>query len=234
MNGGKTLLKLLGIFSPIVVASICFSQTLSSKHDLTQAHLGDTAYVVAVRELLLGLRKTSYGITSHVSVETVPLYDMLGSWNIFSKVSVIEFGPAALSLRGGIFYITLEQLPELQTGGLYRYFFGGTASVRWSDEWLSHLNINNTGLHGNVVSKYQKFNMSSKLTNLESDIEYRFNDRQTILAGMGYDLSFQKFSLGGSHVWKWSSLFLKLGMTLRTAPIEGMSVLPFFDLGIRI
>lgn len=206
----------------------------SIKH-LTQAHLGDTAYLVAKKELLLGLRQVSYGLLPYLSLETAPLYDMFGSWNVFTKFQLLKMGPMALAARLGLFYITLEQLPEVQNGMFYRYFIGGTASFRLMDYFYYHFNINNTSLHGNfITSKDQKLNMASKLTNIENDIEYRANDNQSILIGAGYDLSSRKFTLGASHLWMWSSLFLKLGLTFKTTPAIGMTVLPYFDLGIRI
>jgi len=227
------LILILGglLTGPILAAS---SSTLVHRRDLTQAHLGDTAYTVNRSELLLSLRQVSYGLWDNLSVETVPLYDLLGSWNLFGKVRIFRADPIAVSARAGMFYITLEQLPEVQNSALYRYFIGATASVRLSEVVLYHLNLNNTSLQGDFLSSNRGPTMKGKLTNVENDVEYRFDDKRTVLVGTGYDLKVHKFSLGASHLWTWSSLFLKLGLTFKTTAISGMSMLPYFDLGIRI
>lgn len=203
--------------------------------NLTQAHLGETAYLVGQRELLLGLRQTSYGVLDYLSAETIPLYDLLGSWNLFAKLRLFQNELFALAARTGIFYITLEQLPEVQNRGLYRYFIGGTMSLRLAETLFTHLNVNNTSLHGvDVWVKDSGLTVQNQLTNIENDVEYRFNDRRSVLVGTGYDLSAKKFTLGASHLWQWSSFYMKLGLTFKTASARGMLMLPYFDLGVHI
>lgn len=192
--------------------------------NLTQAHLGDTAYLVSQKELLLSLRQVSFGVLPYLALETAPLYDMFGSWNFFTKIKLLHITPVTTSARLGIFYMTAEP---------FRYFWGGTASIHLLAPLFYHLNINNTSLHGNTLVQGNS-KLFSKLTNVENDLEYRVNDRQSILIGGGYDFSSQKFKLGASHLWGWSTLYLKLGLTFNTNVQMGMTVLPFFDLGVRI
>ena len=232
-SGFKYPLFLLYVCSFLATTTSSFAK--DNHQNFTQAHLGETAYLVSQRELLLGLRQTSYGVLDYLSAETIPLYDLLGSWNLFAKLRVFQNELFALAARAGIFYITLEQLPEVQNKGLYRYFIGGTMSLRLADAWQNHFNLNNTSLHGaEVLVKNADLTMQDRIINIENDVEYRVDDRRTVLVGTGYDLSAKKFALGASHRWQWSSFYLKLGLTFKTTVARGMSMLPYFDLGVRI
>lgn len=196
--------------------------------ELTLAHLGETAFVLKKKELLLGLRKSAYGIFDWFSLETIPLYDLLGSWNIFGKLKLFTIDPVTVAGRGGIFYITrIEQLPEVEQDSLYRHYLGGTVSTELNESILYHLNVNHSSLFGAI---------KKKSFNIENDLEYKMNERRSVLGAIGYQVSAKKISLGGSHIWKWSTFHLQLGLTFETGlsrePVT-LSMLPVFDLGVR-
>lgn len=204
-----------------------------AKH-LTQAHLGETAHVIGRGKLLVGLRQLGYGVTNRFSIETIPLYSLLGTWSVFGKAKLLDFDKWDVAVRGGVFYITWEQLPEVQDASFWRYYVGGIVSLRLNENLRTHFNISNTSLHGDILSKNLGIKTEDQLTNLETDIEYRRNDKHRILVGAGYNFSTENFTLGGSHLWLWTDVYLKLGMTFRTKIKQGISLLPYFDLGIVI
>ena len=234
-GSAKSLMKKRGIIIIAIISlfvSISKAAPQETQEELTQAHLGETAFLLRKKELLLGLRQTAYGIFDWFSLETIPLYDLFGSWNIFGKLKLVAIDPVSLAARAGIFYLTLEELPEAQPSSMYRVYFGGTLSAKVDDFIHYHLNINNTSLHGNIIFGNDMIHIK-KLLNIENDLEYKFNDRRSVVGAAGYNVSTKKVSLGGSHVWRWSTFHLKLGLTFRTGISRGLTMLPFFDLGIR-
>lgn len=199
--------------------------------ELTLAHLGETAFLLKNREVLLGLRKSAYGVFNWFSLETMPFYDLLGSWNIFGKLRVLNLDPVAVAARAGIFYITLDEpLPEVEQSSSYRVYLGGVVSAKLSDTMLYHFNVNNTSLHGDIMTQ------NKKLFNIENDLEYKMNERRSVIGAVGYNVSTKKISFGGSHLWKWSTFHLQLGLTFRAGGIPNgvhINMLPVFDLGLR-
>jgi len=198
------------------------------------AHLGETAFLLKKKELLLGLRKSAYGIFNWFSLETIPFYDLLGSWNIFGKVRLFTLDPVTVAARAGIFYVTLDEpLPEIEQSSIYRLYLGGTISTKINETILYHLNLNNTSLHsiGN-----DHVGQNKKRFNIENDLEYKVSERRSVMGAVGYNVSTKKISLGGSHIWKWSTFHLQLGLTFRAGGIpDGVTInmLPVFDLGLR-
>lgn len=237
------------VASALVISQMALSETMADTlalpqieseekqrgGELTQAHLGETAFVLRKKELLLGLRKSAYGIFNWFSLETIPLHDLLGSWNIFGKLKLFTLGPITVAGRGGIFYITrIEQLPEVEQSSLYRHYLGGTVSTELNESVLYHLNMNSSGLFG--AAQDPQWLQKKKSFNIENDLEYKVNERRSVIGAIGYQVSAKKILLGGSHIWKWSTFHLQLGLTFETGflrePVT-LSMLPVFDLGIR-
>lgn len=222
-------------FPEVVADSETPPQISSDKQrggEMTLAHLSETAFVLKKKELLLGLRKSAYGIFDWFSLETVPLYDLLGSWNIFGKLKFFTISPVTVAGRGGIFYITKrEELPEVEQSSLYRAYLGGTVSTELNERVLYHLNLNTTRL-----LEIDKEIQRKKFFHIENDLEYKVSERRSVIGAMGYEVSAKKVLLGGSHIWKWSTFHLQLGLTFETGlssePVS-LSMLPIFDLGIR-
>lgn len=237
MKKGLIIIIVIFAFLPLTLGYLLAEReeaivSRESQEELTQAHLGETAFLLRKKELLLGLRQTAYGIFDWFSLETVPLYDLFGSWNIFGKLGLFSIDPITIAARGGIFYVTLEQLPEAEQSSIYRAYLGGTLSAKVNELLRYHLNVNNTSLHGDIIFGNDMMHVKN-LLNIESDLEYKFNDRRSVVGAAGYNISTKKVSLGGSHVWRWSTFHLKLGLTFRTGISKGLTMLPFFDLGIR-
>ncbi|MEK7790225.1 MAG: hypothetical protein AAB309_01190, partial [Deltaproteobacteria bacterium] len=110
---GIIIIAIISLF-----VSISKAAPQETQEELTQAHLGETAFLLRKKELLLGLRQTAYGIFDWFSLETIPLYDLFGSWNIFGKLKLVAIDPVSLAARAGIFYLTLEELPEAQPSSM--------------------------------------------------------------------------------------------------------------------
>lgn len=218
----------------VLMALGLISGSLASAQDMPQAHLGETAHIVPVGKLWIGLRQLSYGLSERIEVETLPLYALLGSWSIFAKAKIIDIDPISVAGRAGFFYMTLEALPEVEHSRLLRYYLGGILSIRMSEDAHLHFNISNTSLQGDKLSQQFGMKVIDDLTNLGTDFEYRLTESRRIFIGTGYNVSNHKFSLGGSHQWDWSQLYLKLGMTFKMARQNPLNLLPYLDLGIRL
>ena len=218
------------------IPAVTASAPAPSRMNLTQAHLSETAYIVKPGKWLVSLRQVSYGLFEKVAVETIPLYSFFGSWSLFGKVKLIDVDPWTWSVRGGIFYITLDSLPEIQHRALHRYVVSSMLSVRLSEIIYTHFSLSNSSLHGNILGKQLGLQVMNELTNLDGDIEYRVSDKRRILGGSGYNFSTKIFSMGGSHYWDWTKVFLKFGLTFKmaTAHQRGISFLPFFDVGVHL
>ena len=237
MGGKPSYIRLfaffiLTFFSPFLSPVLAQSPVLTQK--LTQAHLGETAHVVDPGKLLVALRQMSYGAYERVSIETVPLYNLLGSWNLFGKVNVLEQGPLSIAGRAGFFYVTWEQLPEIKDKPLTRYYVGGIASLNVSPVLDVHLNVSNTSLYGDLLSSKKDLQIQNKLVTFQGDVDYALTDQRHMLVGTGYDVLTKKVSVGGSHLWQWATFYVKLGMTFKTAMTQGVTLLPYFDVGILL
>lgn len=242
-RGYRNIVKGVGILKDLFVRNLLvfifiigflYPDYASCAENITQAHLGETAYLTPRGKWMIGLRQLNYGLFDRFSVETIPLYSLLGSWNVFGKVKLIDANTWAVAARAGMFYVTWEPIPEVRDSSLWRYMLSSILSLQLSPIMQIHFNVSNTGLYGDIISRKVGIDIKRRLINLESDIEYRVTDKRRILVGTGYDFSSEKFTLGGSHLWYWTTLYLKLGLTFRTNMRQGLSLLPYFDIGIQI
>ena len=197
-------------------------------------NLGQTAYVIPHREWLLGPRILGYGVFPHIELHTVPVFDLLGSWNLFLKMNILETPYGAISALGGVAYIDIEELTGIRDITYFKYILGGTISVPVHDRIKIHLNADNSQFSKNLarVLDLKGFSFYEAFTNLRADAEWRYSEKRTIIVGSGWDFASRQLAIGGSHVWNVGLFSLELGFNARPMS-DKFPLHPFLNFWVR-
>ncbi len=197
----KSRIIILSIF---VIAVSAFA-IIDEEHRLTNAHNIPTAYTLNEGEILIGIGPLAYGITDNMQVGTNLLADILGVFNANLKYNLIDNSGFGLAGGAGWSYF------KLGDDNFNSINLSANASFLLSETFKIHLGANYAIIPDFDLDSTEVTGSAAGGTSVPVNIELNLNEHSAILAGAGYDLSFEAVSFGASYLHSWEKFNLQVG-----------------------
>ncbi len=178
---------------------------IDEDHRLTDAHSIPTAYTLNEGEVLLGIGPLAYGITDNFQIGTNLLADIFGVFNANLKYNLLDKPGFGLAGGAGWAYF------KLGDDSFNSINLSANASFPLSEAFKIHLGANYAIIPNFNIDSTEVTGSAAYGTSVPVNIEVNLSKHSAILAGAGYDLSFEAFSVGASYLHSWEKFNLQLG-----------------------